>query len=238
MITSNITEINVIENELTIQKRIEELKNSINTLTILDKIYYVFFKDIELISSNKNNIKRLENEQARKFYEYMITDKMNNKTLKERVRSMVYYWKTRSLNQRLIFVGEKWGLKKRNSTDQRPLYIDITKLSDSEITNYAILRLEEENKYINYTLLKFIELLNEFGLVSDKEYTLIKYGTDNPISIFFIKDGLSSELTEILVKKYSSFIYEDNGYFFIDKAIFYRFDENSILLNELKYYIE
>ena len=238
MITANIIEIDIVKNEFEIQSRIEKLVGSADSLSLLDTIYNIFFQDIEIISSDKNNIKRLENTQARKFYEYMIRDKMNNKSLKEKVYSMVYYWKNISPTPKSIFVGEKWGLKKRNSNDRIPLYIDITNMSDSEIINYAILRLKEEDNYINYTLLKYIELLKDFGIVSDRDYTLIKYGTDNPANIFFIRDGLSQELTDLLLKKYFKFMHEDNGYYYIDKGIFNVFNDNSILLSELRYYVD
>ncbi len=239
LIKSNIIEFNIKENELEIEKRIELIKNNnSNSLNLIDKIYYIFFKDIELISRNKNNIRRLDNIAARNYYQMLFDQRKENMSLKERISRMVNYWIKHYENKHAIFVGERWGFVKRYPTDKIPLYIDITKMTKSEIVNYAILRIKEEDDYIDFTLLKFVEILKSVDIVSEYEFNLLKYGTDNIIQIYFIKDGLSFELADLIVNKYHSFIYEENNYYHINKTILENFDDNEILLNELKYYIK
>ena len=238
LIKANVIEFNIKENEEKILERLQYLKEKNPDISLIDKVYYVFFKDIELISDNKNNIRRLDNIAARKYYQMLFEQRKNNTTFKEKISRMVYYWIHHSENKHAIYVGERWGLVKRNPKDYKPQYIDITKLTKKEIKNYAILRIKEEDNYIDFTLLKFVEFLNSEGLISDNEYNSLKYGTSDEIQIYFVKDGLSPELSSLIVNKYKEYIYKENDYYYIKKSILDNFKENEILLNELKYYIE
>ncbi len=238
LIKANVVEFNIKDNEKKILERLETLKNGDFDMSLIDKIYYVFFKDIELISDNRNNIRRLDNIAARKYYQMLFEQRKRNTTFKEKISRMVYYWINHSQNKYAIYVGERWGLVKRNPKDSKAQYIDITKLTKKEIINYAILRIKEEDNYIDFTLLKFAEFLNIEGLVSDDEFNLLKYSTNNEIQIYFVKDGLSPELSSLIVSKYKEYIYRENDYFYIKKSILNEFKENGILLNELKYYID
>ena len=238
LIKANVIEFNIKENEEKILERLQYLKEKIPDISLIDKVYYVFFKDIELISDNKNNIRRLDNIAARNYYQMLFEQRKNNTTFKEKISRMVYYWINHSEKKHAIYVGERWGLLKRNSKDFKPQYIDITKLTKKEIINYAILRIKEEDNYIDFTLLKFVEFLNSEGLISDNEYNSLKYGTSDEIQIYFVKDGLSPELSSLIVSKYKEYIYKENDYYYIKKSILDNFKENEILLNELKYYID
>lgn len=238
LIKSNVTEFNVKENEKTIHERIEQMKKIKDEYSLIDKIYFVFFYNIELISDNKNNIRRLDNIAARKYYQMLFEQRKTNTTFKEKISRMVYYWNNNEENRKIVYVGDRWGLIKRNPKDHKAQYIDISKHTRKELINYAILRIKEEDNYIDFTLLKFAEFLNSEKLVSDEEFNLIKYGTNNEIQIFFVKDGLSQDLSQLIVDKYIEYVYKENDYYYINKTIFDIFKENDILLNELKYYIE
>ena len=56
------------------------------------------------------------------------------------------------------------------------------------------------------------------------------------MQIFFQRDGLSRDLSKLLVNKYSNFIFSITNGFCIDKEILKQFDENEVLKYELKCY--
>ncbi len=234
MLEANVIEFDIRRYEYEIQSRIDFCDINID---LIDKIYNVFIDGIELVSKNKNAIYRLKEIPARKYYKKFISWRMQNMSLSEKIARTVNYWK-KYADPYNIFVGYKWGMKKRDLKDQRKQYIDISNMLDKEIVNYAILRLKEEDEYIDYTLMKFIELLHKFGKVTDNEYNLIQYGTNNELQIYFLKDGLSSELSEIIIKKYNNYIVKCGTDYKISKNILSVFDENQILFNELCYYIK
>ena len=64
-------------------------------------------KDYELL--------RLENEQARAFYEMFIEWKKNNTTYGELISNLMNYWNSIKLNY--LYIGSKWGECKRSNND-------------------------------------------------------------------------------------------------------------------------
>lgn len=234
MLESNVIEFDIKKYEYAIEDKIKKCNIDDD---LLDKICSIFIEDIELESDNKFAIYRLKQEKAKNYYRMFFQWRMKNASLTEKISRTIHYWKNYG-DKKNIFVGERWGNKKRNFTDIKKLYIDITNMPDKEIVNYAILRLKEEDEYIDYSLMKFIELLYKFKKVSDKEYNLIQYGTDNIVQIFFLKDGLSSELSQLLSTKYISYVIKVGELYKLKENILQNFDDNKILLNELKYYVK
>ena len=108
----------------------------------------------------------------------------------------------------------------------------------NEKINYAIKKIKIENDFIEYKLIKFIEILYKVDLISKEEYYQIKYGTNNEIQIYFQKEGLSQELSKNLVENYSKYIYQkENEEYGIKPDILEVFNENDILKVELEYYL-
>lgn len=162
--------------------------------------------------------------------------KENNVTYNEMINIMVNYWKTNNINY--VYVGSKWGECKRNDTDFLNNYIRLIVKNDKEKVNYAIKKIKIENDFIDYKLIKFIEILYKVELISKEKYQKLKYGTDNKIQIYFQKEGLSQELSKKLANEYLSYIYEkENEEYGIKYEILDNFNENDILRVELKYYI-
>lgn len=92
--------------------------------------------------------------------------------------------------------------------------------------------------YLDFYILRYIEVLYKIDFIDEQEYNLIKYGTNDKIQVFFIKEGLSQDLSKLLVTKYKDDIYPDGeNYKLKQKTLEDMRDENEILVNELKYYI-
>lgn len=70
--------------------------------------------------------------------------------------------------------------------------------------NLAIVRIKEEQDFIDNVLIKFVEVLHDLNLLDDVFYAKIKYGTDDEATICLLKNGLSLSSAILLLKKYRS----------------------------------
>lgn len=203
-----------IENELTVYynkneldsvlkiilNRIEYIKDNIEkweTIGLIDKIYNLFIEKNE-DSILEYEFKRLESEATRKYYSIYIQRSHQN-TLKENINHLFRYFKQRieEKNSEFYF-GESYGeIPKATSlynNSSKNVYVDLSHKKDNELINLAIVKLKMEDNFISYTLNRFIEMMYDYQLITDKEYNLHIYGTKNPKNINFIKFGLSSNL--------------------------------------------
>lgn len=232
----NINDFSVFENEEIIEKRIDD-RIVAKDDSIVDKIYKLFINEIDIVSDNKDNLKRLENESARRFYNMIISWRKENLSINESVNRLSYYWNNLSEEQKnYVYVGRAFGEIKRHDTDIIPLYVNLNEKTSKEIINLAIIRVKEENDYIDYNLFKYIDFLYKFDLIDKRDYYLLHYGTDNEMQIYFQRDGLSRDLSKLLVGKYSEFVKIVINGFYIDKEILKYFDENEVLKYELECY--
>jgi hypothetical protein len=65
----------------------------------------------------------------------------------------IKYWN--QLEDKRVYVGEKWGEIKRKEEDIKPLYIDMSVKSSEQKVNIAILRVKEEQDFIDNILIIF-----------------------------------------------------------------------------------
>ncbi len=159
------------------------------------------------------------------------------------ISSFLRYWETLRGEDLLIYVGTKWGVDKRSFTDRMPLYIDLRNKNIPERVNIAILRIKEEQDFIEFNLLKYIEVLSELELVDHTFFDKVKYGSGDRKTIILLKNGFSIELAKCINKEeYNSLISfnleldEVNINPTIISAMEENF-ENKILIFELKYHI-
>jgi hypothetical protein len=205
-IMNGISEIDIFSHERNMQQKTDtyqanNLKVS-NTDRLLDLIYDLFIQ--YLPDGRGDNLKRLEHKEARNFYAMMLGWRADNKSYSEMIGLFVGYW--RQLYQQdkdiMIYVG-KWGDIKRQGSN----VAHYTKLGDknrTKIVNLAIVRIKEEQDFIDNVLIKFIEVLHDLGLLEDSFYAQIKYGTDDETTICLLKNGLSLSSAILLLKKYSN----------------------------------
>ncbi|CAM3917647.1 Superfamily II helicase [Flavobacterium branchiophilum] len=243
---NNIYDFDIKENEFLLLRNLNLYKlldnrNLISTSNeLIEAIFLIFLQNIEITD---NNLKRLKNVPARKFYSMILEWRSSSYSYKEMIGSFMRYWSTLTGDAQNIYIGEKWGEEKREVTDIKKLYVDLRKKDNIEKINLAILKIKEEQDFVEFNLLKYIEILAELELIESNFYEKIKYGSSDKNIITLLKNGFSIELAKCIVNvKYSSFITLNNQVdeILINEKIVNEMEingENRILIFEIKYHI-
>lgn len=203
-IMNGITEFDIFAYESTIQQQVdfyqsEKVKIS-DSDTLLATINELFIQHVP--DNGAESLKRLENEEARNFYSMMFEWRVKNKSYAEMISLFVGYWHQLYRKDRdvMVYVG-KWGdIKRPGSNVAR--YTKFVGKKRTQVVNLAIVRIKEEQDFIDNTLIKYVETLHDLDLIEDAFYAQIKYGTDDEYTICLIKNGLSLSSAMLLVKKY------------------------------------
>jgi len=203
-IMNDITEFDVFAHEATIQQQVdvyqsESIKIS-DSNTLLETINDLFIQ--HLPDNGVESLKRLENKEARNFYSMMFEWRVKNKSYAEMISLFVGYWHQLYKKDRnvMVYVG-KWGdIKRPGSNVAR--YTKFVGKNRTQVVNLAIVRIKEEQDFIDNTLIKYVEVLHDLDLIEDRFYAQIKYGTDDERTICLIKNGLSLSSAMLLIKKY------------------------------------
>src|SRR5690606_29977825 len=128
---------------------------------LLEAINSIFFNDITILDEN---LKRLQNVPARRFYSMILEWRSSSSSYKEMIGSFIKYWASLQGENRLIYIGEKWGEEKRNINDFKTLYVDLRKKDNTQRINLAILKIKEEQDFVEFNLIKYIDILSELEL--------------------------------------------------------------------------
>lgn len=210
-IINGITEFDVFAHEATIQQQVdvyqsESIKIS-DSNTLLETINDLFIQ--HLPDNGVESLKRLENKEARNFYSMMFEWRVKNKSYAEMISLFVGYWHQLYKKDRnvMVYVG-KWGdIKRPGSNVAR--YTKFVGKTRTQVVNLAIVRIKEEQDFIDNTLIKYVEVLHDLDLIEDRFYAQIKYGTDDERTICLIKNGLSLSSAMLLIKKYGDHLQID-----------------------------
>ncbi|MDO8266426.1 MAG: DEAD/DEAH box helicase [Moraxellaceae bacterium] len=161
--------------------------------SMMDKIEYVFLRDITNISDYE--IKRLLSKEARNYYEnhILITQK---KALRENINAQVKYFNERAQSDdRKMYFGRSYGEEPRETgaypNNSENTYVDLSKKSEKELVNLAVVKLKMEDDFVGFKLGKFILMLFDHDLISVNEYNTYIYGTTDERKIKLTKYGLS-----------------------------------------------
>lgn len=207
---------------------------------LIEAINSIFFNNIDIL---ENNIERLKNSAARRFYAMILNWRSSSASYKEMIGSFVGYWGTLTGESLLIYVGAKWGQDKRSITDHLPLFIDLSEKDTSERVNIAIIRIKEEQDFVEFNLIKYIDILADLELIDIDFYDKIKYGSSDKKIITLLKNGFSIELAKCITKpEYSSLITinPDLDEIIIQNQLINEMElngENKILIFEIKFHI-
>lgn len=239
---NNITEFDIFCHEEDIEKiskRIKEKGELINnTNELFEILNKMFFSKI----TDNNNIKRFENEEARRFYKMFLDWRISNTSLSQMISSFMRYWKEIIKDkdkEKLIFVG-RWGDSKRDGV--LPLWTDISQKTEEQLINLAIVRIKEEQDFLDNVLLKYIEVLNDLELLEERLYLRIKYGTDDKKIITCTRNGISLSLAKQIVENYIDYVEID----ILNDTVNFRegiveamrqADENEIMICELLFFL-
>ncbi|CAM4345054.1 DEAD/DEAH box helicase [Flavobacterium terrigena] len=175
-----------------------------NDVKLLDKIYKVFIEDFTKEEKFLVDFEfgRLEQQIARDFYEKYIENRKYS--LRENVNHLFKYLKGRKEStdkkHHIYYIGTTYGEipyksdKYFKDIHNKNVAIDLTKLTDKQLINYAIVKLKIEDDFISFKLNKFIVFLYDYNLISEDIYHQYVYGTNDKKIISFTKFGLNISL--------------------------------------------
>ena len=169
-IMNGITELDIFAHEAAIQQQVngyqsENLKIS-DSNTLLETIYELFIQ--YLPDNGAESLKRLENQEARNFYSMMFEWRVENKSYAEMINLFVGYWQQLYKKDKnvIVYVG-KWGDVKRSGSNVAR-YTKIFGKDRTQLINLAIVRIKEEQDFIDNTLIKYVEVLYDLELIDKK----------------------------------------------------------------------
>lgn len=199
---NNISEIDVIQYEAQIQEILDGLEAPLQTsnevMALIASAFIPFLKE----SSAFDILRRLEEHNAQTFYAMLIDWKIKGASYAEMIRNFLRYWE--EIDSDEVYVG-KWGEIAREGSF-RQNWVLIREKSHSEKVNLAIVRIKEEQDFVDNHLLKYVELINDLGRLDGDLYLKIKYGTTNQDKIRLMNFGVNSILAGKLIDNYAEFI--------------------------------
>lgn len=203
---NNITELLIIDHEQEIAGKLAAVeKRSLKTPEeIIQLITTAFFSFLNDKHRDYDNLLRLNNASAQKFYSMFVTWRMRSASYSEMINRFLDYWQKNT--DRLAYVG-KWGDTVREG--HKELWVDISTKTTKELINLAIVRIKEETDFLDNMIIKYVEVLNELELVDEKVYERIKYGTNDARKIIMIRNGISNALSSLLLEKYMQYVFVD-----------------------------
>lgn len=206
-IMNNVTELDVFSNEKQIQALIDSLVQcgSINDSgELLEAICSVFLPFTKRIEENSNFL-RFENEATKSYYKMFLSWKVEGLPFNQTIAYTVSHWRKVISDSKdtVVYVG-KWGDLTRGGF--KPLWTDIRYKDQTQLINLAIVRIKEEQDFIDNAIMKFVEVLNDNGVLDEDLYLRIKYGTSNRYEILLIQNGISLSLTKLLLEKYRRYV--------------------------------
>ena len=207
-ILNSINEIDVFNSEQELEKLITEFKSTHGIIEdseeLLDAICSIFLP-FTLETDENSNFLRFKNSSAKKYYKMFLSWKLQSLPFNQMISHTLSYWRKVILQREdpIVYVG-RWGDLTRDG-GYRKLWTDIREKDQSQLINLAIVRIKEEQDFIDNTIMKFVEVLNDLEMMEQTLYLTLKYGTTDPVEIVLIKNGMSLSLAQLLVEKYQAY---------------------------------
>lgn len=167
-----------------------------NPNELVNAIFQIFLNNIEFYESTP--ISRLINEPARRYYAMLFDWRINGCHYQRMISQLLGYWN--NLNDKIIYVGSKWGEQARDNNGVRKNYVDLNLKNQPQRVNLAIVRIKEEQDFIDNNITKYVEILNDLELINIDFYSRFKYGTNNPVIISLLRNGFSLELAKTIAE--------------------------------------
>jgi len=210
LVANSVNEINIQKNEEEMQNKLNGIaeRNIDNTNNLMDVIGDLFV-GYATCESGGERLGRLANPKAKTFYAMMLDWKVSKFPLKLMMRHFINYWD--GLYERnptaQVYVG-KWGDEKKDDGHLEH-YTKINTKTRKEKVNLAIVRIKEEEDFIEYVIFRFIDILYDMQKIDEEFYMKIKYGTNDENVIRLIRYGFSRGVAELILVEYSDFVIID-----------------------------
>lgn len=236
---NNTNEIDILLHEEYMQEIADNIDlNSISTAEDIFETFAELFLPFIKSGDTYDNLRRLDFQESRRFYQMFLNWRIKNASFKEMINSFLRYWnRVEQSSDSFVFVG-RWGDKTRGGF--REFWTDIKGKTRTQRVNLAIVRIKEEQDFLDNTFIKYIEVMNDLGILTEEFYEKIKYGTNNKDMIILIKNGFSNGLASLIVNNYRKYIEIDKEYssVIIKSSLIRNMienNENDILIYEAKY---
>jgi hypothetical protein len=191
--------------EVELQLRVDRLKAHsgyiMDVSELFEAIVSTFFVGID-ISGSEDLVRLRDAEAARRFYVMFLLWRTRNESFKRMIGHMVGYWS--SLSDDYVYVGSKWGELVLDG--YLKLFVNVKEKSHAELVNLAVVKIKEEQDFVDFRLMKYIEILRSLDLVDDGLYFRLKYGTDDSYLLSLLRAGFSPELAQIVKTEYASHV--------------------------------
>lgn len=206
--THNITVFNVLVHEEEIHGRVVRLSDSKmidSGETLLDKVISIF---LDITDAGKeideyrygNWIYLLRRQlDIRNIYAGIINKRVGaTNSFSGLVASNISRWRNRVGEP--VYVGRMGSCDKNGKVDcsWRWTYHIFNQRSQHLMPSYAAALAKENLDNIDYYIIPFLEVLNDFGVVEDSFYKRIKYGTDDDFIIILVRAGLDLGLAKMI----------------------------------------
>jgi hypothetical protein len=163
---------------------------SIASLPIMDRLCILFIDNLKDYIID-DEVKRLEHPQTISYYKMFLNNR--KLSLREKISREVAYFK-RLLHEgnSTIYIGKSFGEMPCpwKSGSGPNTYVDLSRKNDIELVNLAIIRQKQEEDFVSFKLLMFFQLMLDYNQITKDEYEQIIYGTNDPIEIQLIRQGL------------------------------------------------
>lgn len=205
---NGVRDFDIFAHEHRFQQRVDQLRSAPRldeVGDVVDAICNVFLRGVELKESD--DLERLQKyTEARSFYSMFIGWRTRNEPFKRLIGHFVAYWA--SSGQTLVYVGSKWG-DVTFGDGARKNWVNMGTKSLSERINLAVVRIKEEQDFVDFRLMKYVEILNSLALIDPPLYQRIKYGTADPYLICLLRNGFSPELARLVKDTYEDVVVVD-----------------------------
>lgn len=176
-----------------ISNRLDEISFDGEVEEIIDVIYSVFVKGLEEFIVDSVFL-RFKNESARTFYKMFIA-KCHRYNLRELIDDFVKYFKSirKDDKRKLFFIGNAFGEEskiKEDGTLSRKSYINLSRKSDRELANLALVKIKMENDFVSYKINEYAKFLYKGNVISNAAYERFVYGSGNRIGSKLAQLGL------------------------------------------------
>lgn len=169
----------------------------------IQTLYNIFFSGLNtnLLTKNGKVLERFINEHSSKatinFYEIFLKQRWEM-NYKARITSMFNYLQDqKSMGNNFFYMTTSYGEIDKFG-GYHTAYIDLSQKTDIELINFSIVKLKIEDDFIDFELNNFLQVLYKLRIISDNEYNLITYGTNDEKMIELIKVGLTAEIRILL----------------------------------------
>lgn len=201
---NNISEFDILDCEEGISDFLADVSEGNHVINdaeeLMDIIHFAFIKYIP--ENTHAHLQRLSNDSAKRFYRMFLEWRMRNASYSEMIGRFLDYWGR--IDDPLVYV-DKWGDTARPDSYMER-WVDVSEKSGKQKVNLAIVRIKEEQDFLDNQIMKYVEVLNDMEILDDKFYTRLKYGTTDERKITMMKNGFSAGLASLILEKYIAYL--------------------------------